>query len=451
LVGDTPVPLELILTPAIRESPVNPYLAKQREKYDALRTSIEGLQTRAAEQNRGLSEDELRSVNEQIETSKKLFAEIESLTDVETRNRKTAEMAAAVAGDGNEQTRSTSSTTAKDRDPGHYRSAKEGGRRSFFADLHSSKQGDNAAAQRLSEHTRALTSVDEGPGTTPPKWMTSEWSEIRSQSRRVASAVRNAALPDPAPMSLPRQTARAGTLAEQTTEESSTDFTDGWDSTAVTVTPKMTAGGQKVTRVMLDASTPAIDQLIWADLLADYDSAVEAKVVAAMVTAAGSATVTYATEATYNTGLDPAEATYIGDAILDTAIAVRNANKLPADILVSSVTRWGSLLKIRDSLGRPLIVAPENGPSNAIGSGQVANDGRVYGLSILATDGITQYPESILVARADDTVLFESPTVRFKYEEPDGPEIIRLGIYAYTAVYVKYTSSVERIAITAAA
>ena len=41
--------------------------------------------------------------------------------------------------------------------------------------------------------------------------------------------------------------------------------------------------------------------------------------------------------------------------MLDTAVAVRNARKLPADILVSSVTRYGQLLKIKDSTGRPLV------------------------------------------------------------------------------------------------
>jgi len=438
---------------------MNPYLKKLREQYDALKASNEGLLTRAAEASRDLDETELRTVKEQGEKAQTLYTQIEMLTEQETRSRKVAEMAASLTeDDGATETRSevrVSGTTAKDRDPGHYRRAardEQGGAHSFFADLHRSKQGDRGAERRLAEHTRALTLLDEGPGITPPKWMASEFADIARQTRRAAAAVRNLPLTDAAPLSLPKQTAEAGTVAEQTTEETGTTFTDGWDSAVTTVTPKATAGGQKVTRIMLESSNPVVDELIWSDLLGDYDSAIEAKVVAAMITAAGSATATYATEAAWQTGLDPLGATYVGDYIVDTAVAVRNGRKLPADILVCSVTRYGDLLKIKDSTGRPILPADSAGPMNVFGVGSVAVDGRLSspGLGVIASDGITQYAESLLVARAADTLLFESGVRQFTYEQPDGPEIVRLGIWAYSAVHVKYTGSVERIVITAA-
>jgi hypothetical protein len=434
----------------------SPYIKAKREQHAALISTIEGLQTRAAEENRDLAETELRSIREQGEQANRIADEITDLTAIQQRAAQVAGLAAQVAADtateDDVQTRSevrVSGTTAVDRDPGHYR--KNGGR-SFFGDLFQARSlQDGQAIRRLVEHNRAANLADEGPGVVPPVWMTSEFAEIARQQRRVASAVRNIPINSAAPISMPRQSAASGTVAELTTDETATDFTDGWDSAVTTVSPKATSGGQKVTRTLLDASNPAVDQLIWSDLIGEYNGVVEAKVVAAMVTAAGSATVTYATEAAYTTGLDPLEATYVGDAILDTGIAVRNGRKLPADILVCSVTRYGSLLKIKDSTGRPLIPADSGGAMNVIGRGEIAVDGRVHGLGVLASDGVTQYAESILVARAADTILFESPTLRFRYDEPDGPEIIRLGIWAYTAVHVKYSASVERIAITAAA
>jgi hypothetical protein len=433
---------------------MNPYLKKLREQYDALKTSNDGLLTRAAEASRDLDETELRTVKEQGEKAATLYTQIEMLTEEETRSRKVAEMASILTEDDGEKETQTrvSGTSAKDRDPGHYRSVRDGGKHSFFADLHGSKHGDQGAARRLTEHTRALTLLDEGPGITPPKWMAEEWASIQRQTRRVAAAVRNIPIANAAPLSLPKQTAAAGTIVQQTTEETTTTFTDGWDSAVTSVQPTATAGGQKVTRVMLDSGNPAVDRLIWDDLIADYDTKIEARVVAAMITAAGSATVTYATEAAWTTGLDPLDATYVGDAILDTAIAVRNGRKMPADILVASVNRYGSLLKIKDSTGRPIIPGDSGGPMNVFGVGSVDVDGRLSspGLGVLASDGITQYAESLLVARAADTLLFESPIQEFSYEQPDGPEVIRLGIWAYAAVHVKYTSSVERVAITAA-
>lgn len=437
---------------------MNPYLLRLRQQYDGLRSGIEGLQTRAATENRDLTDDELASVTAQGEQARALATQIESLTEIEVRHNAVAGLAAQVQtdtrdNDAGQENRSgerlTGNAQTRDRDPGHYR---KGGGHSFYGDLFRSRSlQDGEATRRLVEHNRAANLLDEGPGVVPPVWMTQEFAALASQQRRVASAVRTIPISNAAPISMPRQTAQSGTVAELTTDETATDFTDGWDSAVTTVSPKATSGGQKVTRTLLDASNPAVDELIWTDLVSEYNSAVEAKVVAAMVTAAGAATKTYATEAAYTTGLDPAEATYVGDYILDTAIAVRNGRKLPADVLICSVTRYGSLLKIKDSTGRPLIPGDSGGPMNVIGRGEVAVDGRVHGLGVLASDGVTQYPESILVARANDTILFESPVLRFRYDEPDGPEIIRLGIWAYTAVHVKYSASVERIVITAAA
>lgn len=429
---------------------MNPYLQRLREQYDGLRTSIDGLQSRAAGESRDLTDTELTAVREQGEQARSLATTITELTEIESRNAAVAKLAADVAEpvDAAVKARSVSSTSAKDRDPGHYR---KGAGNSFFGDLFAARSlRDEGAMRRLVEHNRALDMANEGPGVIPPVWMGSEFAEIARQQRRVASAVRQIPLSSAAPISMPRQSAATSTVAVQSSEGDPTSFTDAWDSAVTTVSPVAISGGQKVTRQLLDSSNPAVDALIWSDLVGEYNELVEARVVSTMVTAAGSATATYATEAAWTTGLDPAEATYVGDAILDTAIAVRNGRKLPADILVCSVSRYGSLLKIKDSTGRPLIPADSAGPMNVIGTGDVAVDGRIHGLGVLASDGVTQYAESVLVARAADTILFESPTLRFRYDEPDGPEIIRLGVWAYVAVHVKRSESVERLAISAA-
>jgi HK97 family phage major capsid protein len=394
----------------------------------------------------------LTSVRAQSDRAASLKTQIDELDAIATRDAQVASLASDVVPAAEQAARTRSATITRDRDPGHYRSAKEGGNGSFFGDLYRSRTlQDGDATRRLMEHNRALDMANEGPGIIPPVWMASEFAELAVQQRRVANAVRNVPISSAAPLSLPKQTASAfAEVVEQSAEGDTTEDDDAWDSAVTTVSPKATAGIQLVTRQMLDSSNPAVDSLIYSDLVASYNRRVEAKVVAAMITAAGSATVTYATEAAYTTGLDPAEATYIGDAILDTAIAVRNGRKLPADILVASVTRYGSLLKIKDSTGRPIVPPDSGGPMNVIGTGTVAVDGRVQGLGVLASDGVTQYAESILVARASDTILFESPILRFRYDEPLGPEIVKLGIWAYSAVHVKYAESVERIAITAA-
>lgn len=429
---------------------MNPYLKRLREQYEGLRTGIEGLQTRAATENRDLTDEELRSVKEQGEQAKTLAEQIESLTEIETRNAKVADMAgqlaAAASGD---QTRSGGGATTRDRDPGHYT---KGGQNSFFGDLYRSKaMDDDDAARRLTEHNRALTTGGAGAGVVPPKWLLDEFAPLARQGRRLANAVRPIPLgDDPRSITLPKQTTGADTAnpAEQSNENDVTPSADKWASGVDTVVPKPTRGKQIVSRQMLDSASPAIDQLIYGDLLAAYDDQVEAKVGAALVTAAGAAAVTFASEATaWNTG------TIVLNSVIDLQLAVRTARKRPADILAMNVTRYGKFLKQRDPDGRPLIPNPGVGQAvNVGGVGSVAADGIIEGLAVIATDGIpTAYPESYLAFRAADTILFEGNMMRFRYEERSGPESVELGIWAYTAVVVRYAgASVKRAQITAA-
>lgn len=449
---------------------MNPYLKRLREQYDALRASIEGLQTRAAEEKRDLDEAELRSVTEQGDQAKRLAEQIENLTAIETRNRHVDELRHKLLGDqadddeagagsgegGGEQHRSTgagqrgkSATKNRDRDPGHYTRTS---RHSFFGDLYRSRAtGDDIAQRRLHEHARALDTTGEGVGIVPPHWLTEEFEALARQGRRLANAVRQIPLgDDPRPITLPRQTAGTeAVVAEQATENAPILGTDAWDSDVDVVTPKPTAGKQIVSRQMIDMSSPAIDLLLYGDLLAVYADRVEAKVGASVIAAAGAAVTTFATEAAF--GADDAAL----DSVIDLQLAVRNARKLPADLLVMTVNRWGKFKKLRDTTGRPLIPSSTAGPMNVAGVGSVAMDGQIEDLGVISTDaignGIT-YPESYLAIRAADTILFESNVVRFRFEEVQGPESVILGVWGYTAVISRQAGkSVKRAVVTAAA
>ena len=448
----------------------NSYLAKLRQDYDTLKTSIEALQSTAVTETRDLSEEEMTSVRGMSEKMSGLHTQISQLTEIEVRDRKVQELAAQVMGDataaavagrtdaeltsvGSVQERGaaqrrTGLAFTQDRDPGHYtRSAPN----SFFGDLHRARSGDDDAGRRLAEHNRALSTGtgNAGAGVVPPHWLTEEFELQARQGRALASAVRNIGLgSDPRPITLPKQTAGTDSeIVEQSSENGATEDDDAWASDVDTVTPKPTAGIQIVSRQMLDMSSPAIDALIYGDMLAAYNLKVEKKVGAAMVTAAGSAIVTFANEAAFNADQDAS------DAVIDTAIQVRNQRKLPPDILAMGVVRYGAFLKLKDADGRPMIPDGSNGPMNAIGVGTVQVDGRINGLGLIATDGVStgSYPESILVARAADTILFESDVLRFRYEEPLGPESVKLGVWGYTACIVRQAGkSVKRIVVTAA-
>ena len=92
---------------------------------------------------------------------------------------------------------------------------------------------------------------------------------------------------------------------------------------------------------------------------------------------------------------------------------------------------------------------------NVSGRGSVKVPGTVGGFAVAATDGLgiggATYPENILVFRSGDTILFEGNMLRFRYEEVAGPESVKLGVWAYSAVIVRQAAnSVRRVQITAA-
>lgn len=444
-------------------------LTRRRDQFRTVHERARGVVEAAAEENDGagreLTEAELAAVTADRERAEALSEEIEQLVEDELRAARVAAGYAEIGspaetenagtgeteherGEHDTSGRQTGSATTQDRDPGHYRSAAEGGTNSFFTDLVRAREGDDDAARRLQEHNRALSTTVSGAGIVPPRWLTQEYEALARQGRVVAEMVRHIPISDPTPMTLPRQTAGTdGVLAEQATENTHPSETDAFATTTDVVTPKPTSGIQVVSRQMIDSTNPAVDALIYGDMLSVYNRKIEDKVTAALVTAAGVATVALATEAAFT-------AAGAEDAITDAAIAVWNARKLPADALAMRISRWGRFMKFRDNAGRRLYPA-EGEIVNTSGRGSVQVPGSVGGMGVAATDGlgigVGGYPESILVFRSGDTILFEGSVLRFRYEEVSGPESVKLGVWAYSAVIVRQAaSSVRRVQITAA-
>jgi HK97 family phage major capsid protein len=445
-------------------------LTRRREEFRTVHERARGVVETAAQAENGagrdLTEAELAAVTADRERAEALSTEISELVADELRAAQVAAGYAEIgapdetenaggqgegAGSGGEHERTertTSGTTAADRDPGHYRSAAEGGRHVFFGDIVHAREGDEDATRRLQEHNRALSTTVSGAGIVPPRWLTEEYESLARQGRVVANMVRHIPISDPTPMTLPRQTTGTdGVLAEQATENTHPSETDAFATTTDVVSPKPTSGIQVVSRQMIDSTNPAVDALIYGDMLAVYNRKIEDKVTAALVTAAGAAAATLANEAAFT-------AAGAEDAVTDAAIAVWNARKLPADALAMRISRWGRFSKFRDSTGRRLYPA-EGEMVNISGRGSVQVPGTVGGLGVAATDGLgiggATYPENMIAFRSGDTILFEGSVLRFRYEEVAGPESVKLGVWAYSAVIVRQAAnSVRRVQITAA-
>src|SRR5690606_39779196 len=118
-----------------------------------------------------------------------------------------------------------------------------------------------------------------------------------------------------------------------------------------------------VSRQMLDMSSPAIDQLIYSDLIGAYNDKVEKKVADAIM-ALG--TPLQAIEGSEVEVTDPQ---HFAKVAVRAAVAVRQARKRPPNLWVMSVGRHGEFLNLTDTTGRPLVPDGPGGPMKVLGIG----------------------------------------------------------------------------------
>lgn len=444
----------------------NVYLVNLRSQYDQLKKSIAGLQARAAEARRDLMPEELRSVIEMGEKAQGLFTQIESLTEIELRNAQVdsmnARVAAAMTGGGGEddgtgdggdgtgtgtggdtgngQFRSLGGARTTDRDPGIYL---RGGEHSYFADhFRSTKMADKEAASRILKHENALRDNQHlrdvlgagattfGAGLVPPVWLAEYFAPILHKKLRVASMLRQVPWAGPFAWTIPvaATVAKTSSVAEgvNTTETDPTYLT-------TTVTPKAIMGYSEVSRQMLEASNPAVDSIIWGDLLGDFYDNVELEVIAAINGQASVNAVTVSAGATTTTDILAHRA-----GILDGIAAISDNNAGDPDLFVGRMSRWTTFLKFQDTTGRPLILAQSYSPQNAIGEGGATQGFRSVVQGSLENLGVVTSPtvgaSTGFIINSQELLFSSSPPMQFTFEQPAGPALIRIGVWGYEAV-----------------
>jgi HK97 family phage major capsid protein len=430
----------------------NVYLTSLRQQYETLQKSINGLQHRAAEAKRDLTNEELRSVVEMGERAEVLFTQIEDLSAIEIRNAKVAAMADRVAGastrvetegapadDGTRAVKLGGATT-QDRDPGLYT---RGSEYSFLGDqFRAQKMGDKEAAERLQRHTNALRDNAHlrdvlgagastlGAGLVPPVWLAEQFAPVMHRRLRLAAMLRQVPWAGPFAWSIPV----AGTVAKTSTVAEGINTTETDPSyTVLTVTPKAIMGYSEVSRQMLEAANPAVDAVIWGDMIGDFYDNAELEVIVALNAQAGVNTATVSAGVLTTTDIAGQRA-----GILDGIAAISDAPAGDADLFVGRTSRWTTYLKFQDTVGRPLILAQAYNPQNAIGEGGVTNGfGRaVQGTleSLLVVTSPTVAASTGFILNSQEHLFSISPPMQFQFEQPAGPALVRIGVWGYEAV-----------------
>jgi HK97 family phage major capsid protein len=317
-------------------------------------------------------------------------------------------------------------------------------RLSFFRDLmHSQLDHDRDAAARLDRHdlqTRAAGTTTTGAGIVPPTWLFEEFAIIAHGARPWADALRHVGITDANPINIGIQNAPGAAVTAQASENTAPN--DGsFNASLLTTSPKTYTGKVDVSRQLVDGSNPAVDGIIYADCMGSYNEQIEQAVVNAVENAAS-----YATTITFP-GTAPVYVNLF-DAFIDASASVRKHRKAAPKVVLCSEGAWAYMAKEKDQSGRPLVTTGYHGPMNAYGLGEAVVYGQiageVVGLSVIPSwAGVDNH---LYVVKVDDSLLLESSTFNFRYEEVLGPESIRLGVWGYAAPVIgRYPASFAKI------
>ncbi|YCK35167.1 phage major capsid protein [Actinomadura sp. ATCC 39365] len=431
-------------------------LAKLLEERAALKADLDGVLTAPRAEQRDLNDEETASFAEKRDLVKAKDDEIEQMRgriteaeEAERRDAKHAELAARYGQAGEQRERPTVTVISE---PETYR---KGGQNSYFRDLvRAQLLGSRDATERLVRNSRevsaelekrALSTTDGAGGEfVPPLWMLNEYIGLARASRVIANRVRQMALPTGTDsINLPRL-ATGTAVAEQATQNTAVQNTDA-TTNSVTAAVATIAGQQVVSLQLIEQSPINMDDVLLADLAADYAVKLDTFVISnnaankrGLLNVSGANAVTY-TDASPTAGELYAK---IADAIQQ----IHTQRFMPPDVIFMHPRRWAWLLSALDTAGRPLVTPVAGAPQNVLAAvGDVNSEGFVgsmQGLPVFVDPNIPvnlgagTNEDRIVIARSSDVILFEGTPRSETFREPLAAQLsVLLRFYNYAALH----------------
>lgn len=374
-------------------------------------------------------------------------ARLEELKDQELAERRAADIAALFG--------EAATTVRVGYEPTTYR---RGGEFSYFRDLARSNPGsgdvDGRAVERLQRHrqemdklhadagmeTRANMTRTDGAGGefVPPLWLVNEYLPLARAGRVAADLCRKMNLPGGTDSINIPAIATGTATAEQADGGSvqKTDATTTSKSAAVTTI----AGQQVFAMQLLDQSPVNMDEIIFADLIADLAGKVSTYVLTkasiGILNVSGINAVTYTDASPTVPELYPK--------VADGIQQIHTGRLIPPQAILMHPRRWAWHLAALDSSNRPLIVPNPQGPTNAFaGMNDVRSEGSVgtlQGLPVYVDPNVpinlggSTNEDRIIVARFDDLYLWEGAMrTRVLFETDADTLQVRLQVWEYLA------------------
>lgn len=193
------------------------------------------------------------------------------------------------------------------------------------------------------------------------------------------------------------------------------------------VVPSAVSGAWRCSRELAESRGPAIDQLVVQEVVKDYRRNSEVRLVAkleAVVPAFAAASVDTA------------------DELLSQMLAHYLARGETPNVAAMGVTAFSLFATLKATDGRPYF--PYLGPTNAAGTSAAG----LTGLNVQGVDTVPVWsvdPTDIWTITGDDVASFESAPRLFRFEEVEGPGIIKFAIWGYQAAHVYRTLGVRRL------
>ena len=436
------------------------------EERDGISQAQQGIVTRAADEERDLTETENTNLHDLATRADELDTRIAELRAVQVSNLEAAKLRAEVqATDDNNETRAVGNVVVTN-EPFTY--AEENRSTSFFQDMYNSQfNGDIDASDRIRRHRQEMD-VEHRDGTTAnyaglvvPQYLTQLAAELARAGRPFADQCTNLPLPsDGMTLNISRVTTGSSS-AIQASENAAVSETD-IDDTLLTADVRTIAAGQQVSRQSIERGT-GVDALIAADMM----GAMAAQLDNQCLNGSGSSgqllglrNISGTNSVTYTDG-SPTVAEFYPKLI--DAIQKVNSNRYAgADLIVMHPRRLAWLQAAVDSSNRPLVLPQAGVPQNAMGIGPVAGYGNtgtqiagipvVTDANVIDAAGSGSNEDEVYVVRRADMLLFEdagSPAM-VRMDQTAGLNLtVTLVAYQYaTFVGGRYPASVSKISGT---
>lgn len=326
---------------------------------------------------------------------------------------------------------------------------------SFFSDAYRAERThDSGAQERIQRHMREvqverrdITSSTLN-GLVPPLYLLDQAASLARAMRPFANVLPNYALPANGMSVVVTKVTTGTATAAQTSQNTAAAETD-MVTTDITIPVVTIMGQQDVSRQAIERGA-VTDSLIFADLIADYATRLDAQVLGGSGSNGqhkGILTVTAGTDSWTGTTV----ASFYGS--LNAALSRVASNRYaPATVIVMHPRRWHWLLSKADSSGRPLVIPTAAYADNATAIGMTEGAGvagTLAGLPVVVDAnvptnlGSSTDEDRVIVTRLSDHALWEAGLVTFSFDQSvNAPATIRLAVAGYSAFTAeRYTSA----------